>query len=80
MIDFKTSSRVKNRDDIHSYFQQCSAYAVMFEERTGIPIGRLVIIMSFDGENEASIFIEKRDAWIGSFIELREDYSKIYNK
>lgn len=80
VIDFKTSSRLKTRDEIHSYFQQCSAYAVMFEERTGISVGRLVILMSVDGENEASIFIEKRDAWIGSFIELREDYSKIYNK
>ena len=52
----------------------------MFEERTGIPVGKLVVIMSVDGEDTASIFVEKRNDWIEEFIELREDYSKIYNK
>ena len=80
VIDFKTSSRLKTRDEIHSYFQQCSAYAVMFEERTGIPVGKLVVIMSVDGEDTASIFVEKRNDWIEEFIKLREDYSKIYNR
>jgi len=32
VIDFKTSARLKSRDDIHSYFMQTAAYAVMFEE------------------------------------------------
>lgn len=76
IIDFKTSKRVKSRDDIHSYFMQTAAYAVMFEERTGIPVDQLVIIMSVD-DSEALIFIEKRDTWIQSFIDLREDYAKI---
>lgn len=79
IIDFKTSKRVKTRDDIHGYFMQTAAYAVMFEERTGLPVGRLVIIMSVDDENTL-IFKEKRDDWINRFIELREDYSKMFNK
>lgn len=79
IIDFKTSKRVKSRDDIHSYFMQTAAYAVMFEERTGIPVGRLVIIMSVD-DDKPLIFKEKRDDWINRFIELREDYSKLMNK
>lgn len=79
IIDFKTSKRLKTRDDIHGYFMQTSAYAVMFEERTGIPVDRLVIIMSVDDENPL-LFIEKRDEWISKFITLREDYSKLYNK
>lgn len=79
IIDFKTSKRVKTRDDIHGYFMQTAAYAVMFEERTGIPIGRLVIIMAVD-DDEPLIFKEKRDDWINRFIELREDYSKLHNK
>ena len=49
----------------------------MFEERTGIPVSRLVILMSVDGEDSASIFVEKRDDWIGEFIEAREDYFKL---
>ena len=58
---------------------QTSAYSVMFEELTRIPVDRLVIIMSVDDEAPL-LFIEKRDDWIGRFIELRNDYSKLYNK
>lgn len=79
IIDFKTSKRIKTRDDIHGYFMQTAAYAVMFEERTGIPVGRLVIIMSVDDDSPL-LFQEKRDDWINRFIELREDYSKLHNK
>lgn len=78
VIDFKTSKRVKSRDDIHSYFMQTAAYAVMFEERTQVPVDTLVIIMSVD-DSEPLIFIEKRDTWINRFIDLREDYSKLMN-
>lgn len=80
VIDFKTSKRVKSRDDIHTYFMQTSAYAVMFEELTGIPVSQMVIIMAVDDEKEPLIFVEKRDDWIGEFINVREDYSKLYNK
>lgn len=76
VIDFKTSRRLKSRDDIHGYFIQTAAYAVAFEERTGIPVSRLVIIMGVDDE-QPLIFKEKRDDWIGQFIELREVYGKL---
>ena len=52
---------------------QTSAYAVMFEELTGIPIGRLVILIGVDNEN-AQVFVEKRDDWVNGFISLREEY------
>jgi genome maintenance exonuclease 1 len=78
VIDFKTSKRIKSRDDIHSYFMQTSAYAVMFEERTGIVVDRLAILMSVDDE-QPLLFIEKRDEWVDRFIEVRKDYSKMYN-
>ena len=79
VIDFKTSKRLKSREDIHGYFMQTAAYSVMFEELTNIPVSRLVIIMAVDDENPL-LFIEKRDDWIYKFIELREDYAKLYNK
>lgn len=78
VIDFKTSSRPKDRDDIYNYFMQCAAYAVAFEERTGIPIGRLVIIMAVDND-DPRWFIEKRDNWIGGFRKLRLDYKNEFN-
>jgi genome maintenance exonuclease 1 len=76
VIDFKTSSKLKQRDWIHGYFMQTSAYAVMFEERTGIPIGKLVIIIGVDDE-EPQIFTERRDDWIDGFKDLRLQYKQI---
>jgi len=78
VIDFKTSARLKSRDDIHGYFMQTSAYAVAFEERTGIPVGKMVVIMGVD-DNDPLIFEEKRDDWIGEFKKLRQDYKRIKN-
>ena len=78
VIDFKTSSKPKDRDDIHNYFMQTAAYAVAFEERTGIPIGRLVIIMAVDND-DPRLFIEKRDNWIAGFKKLRLDYKNYKN-
>ncbi len=78
VIDFKTSSKPKDRDDIHNYFMQTSAYAVAFEERTGIPVGRMVIIMAVEND-DPRWFIEKRDSWIGGFRKLRLDYKNLKN-
>lgn len=76
VIDFKTSSKIKQRDWIHGYFMQTSAYAVMFEELTGIPVGRLLIVMGVDDE-DSQLFYERRDDWIGGFNTLRNDYLRI---
>ena len=44
--DFKTSRKVKKKEWIEGYFCQASAYAIMFEERTGIPITQLVVLIA----------------------------------
>lgn len=75
VIDFKTSRRLKSKEEIPGYFIQTCAYAIAFEERTGIPVSRLVVIMGVDDE-EPLIFIEKRDRWVDQFKELREAYRK----
>ena len=76
IIDFKTSSKLKNRDWIHGYFMQTSAYAVMFEELTGIPVNRLVIIVGVD-EYTPQVFEERRNEWIGHFKDLRKEYLQL---
>lgn len=73
VIDFKTASKPKQRDWIHDYFMQTSAYAVMFEELTGIPVGRLLIVMGVD-DHEPLLFQEKRNDWIHQFRDLRSEY------
>lgn len=73
VIDFKTSSKPKPKDWIHDYFMQTSAYAVMFEELTGIPVGRLLIVMGVD-DHEPLVFQEKRNDWVFQFRDLRDKY------
>ena len=61
IIDFKTSSRRKTAEDIKDYFEQETAYAIMFEERTGTPIVNLVTIMAVENDTEPLVFKEHRD-------------------
>ena len=75
IVDFKTSKRLKTREDISNYFMQCAAYAVAFEERTGIAVSQLVILMGVDDEAPL-VFIEKRDDWIGQFLQLRDLFER----
>lgn len=75
VIDFKTSARIKTREDISNYFMQCAAYAVCFEELTGIPVPRLVVIMGVDNEEKPLVFEERRNDWIGDFIDLRNKFT-----
>jgi hypothetical protein len=73
VIDFKTSRKLKKKEYISSYFQQASAYAVMYEERTGIPISQIVILIAVDDE-EPQVFIEKRDNYIWKCVETISRY------
>jgi len=81
IIDFKTSAKPKPEKWIQNYFVQCSAYAVMYEELTGTPVKRLVIIIGVDGEDEAQIFVKSRNDYIDQFIQLRDQYelTMLYN-
>lgn len=76
IVDFKTSSRIKTEDKIQNYFMQCAAYAVMFEERTGIAIPRIAIVMAVEDE-EPLLFVKKRNDYIDDFIELRLQYASL---
>ena len=73
IIDFKTSSKRKKREWISNYFQQESAYAVMFEEMFEIPVSQLVTIIAVESD-EPQVFVEKRDDHIDGFIKLRDQW------
>ena len=78
IIDFKTANKRKQRSWIHNYFMQEAAYAVMFEERTKIPISRIVTVIAVE-QDEPQLFIEKRDDYIHLFQEYRSLYKEKYN-
>ena len=55
IIDFKASTKVKRKQDIHNYFMQATAYALMWEERTGQKIENFAILISCEG-GEVQVF------------------------
>ena len=75
IIDFKTSAKPKSKSYIKNYFAQCAAYAIMFEERTGIPIDTSVIIIGVQAD-ESQLFVEKRDNYTEYLLECRDLYEK----
>ena len=75
IIDFKTSRKPKKKEYISNYFAQMAGYAVMWEERTGIPITNKVIIMDVDNYHPL-IFKEHRDNHINLLIETKQKYDE----
>jgi genome maintenance exonuclease 1 len=73
IIDFKTSAKPKRKDWIGSYFAQAAAYAVMYEERTGIPIDQSVIMVAVEGD-DPQVFIEKRDNYVELLLSARDTW------
>ena len=62
IIDFKTSSRERNDEWNENYYIQASAYAEMFEERTGNEINQIVIL------------VVTEDGAVQEFIKNKKDY------
>ena len=48
VIDFKTSTKPKKEMWIENYFVQETAYAVMYYERCGVPINKIVTIVAVE--------------------------------
>ena len=75
IIDFKTSSKERNDDWNENYYIQCSAYAEMFGERTGIEISQVVILVVTEDGTVQEFIKDKHnylDALVESVAEWRE--------
>src|SRR6056300_813985 len=75
IVDWKTSRRPKKKANIGSYFMQLAAYAVMWEERTGMAVNQTRIVMDVDDFHPV-MYEETRDAWIDKMIEVRDQYNR----
>jgi genome maintenance exonuclease 1 len=78
IIDFKTASKQKDKDSIGNYFMQCSAYAIMFEERFEIPVSQIVVAIAVE-DDDPQIFVEKRDNHVKELIRYRDLYESKFN-
>ncbi len=79
IIDYKTSKKMKKEEYIENYYCQESAYAIMWEEQTKIPIKQLVTIIAVDemGWGQPAgvqVFIEDRDNWTAKLLSTIKQY------
>ena len=75
IIDFKTSRYIKKKEKISNYFAQGAAYAIMWEERTGMVIPNVVVIMDVDHEKPV-VYVEHRDNYTKLLKDTIDEYRK----
>jgi len=74
VIDFKTSSKQKDEEYIQNYFMQCTAYALMFAERTGIWIDDIVVLIATE-EGPPQVFERQIHDYRQPLIEMIDKYA-----
>lgn len=69
VIDFKTSKRKKEEEDIQSYFLQATVYSLMAEELTEHKFPQIVVAIAVD-HDDAQIFVKNRDQYVDKVLEV----------
>lgn len=77
VIDFKGSTKTKNKDDIQNYFLQAAAYALMWQDMTGEKCNKICIIIGTETEN-VQVFVEKTIDYVKRLKKVITTYKK-YN-
>lgn len=80
IVDFKTSLKEKKEDWIQDYFLQSTAYSIMCEERTGIKIPQIVVIIVTDDLPEPQVFIKESRHYQKALGEKLNEYFRIHGK
>ena len=75
VIDFKSSTKEKNENNIRNYFMQCSAYAEMFEERTKMPVEQIVVVIATE-EQIPQIFVKNKKDYLAELNQYIDNYWK----
>jgi len=78
IIDYKTSTKRKRKDWIEGYFLQCSLYAYMLWEMTGIAVKDIVIVIGVDDELDAQVFVERPANYIEKAADMVKSYHQMY--
>ena len=73
VVDLKTSTNIKKKEWIVSYFLQAACYGVMFEEHYGEQPELAVIIMATEALPQPQVFIEPMKNCIGMLNNFRKD-------
>ena len=79
IIDFKTSTKERNDEWNESYYIQASAYAEMFEERTGIEINQIVILVVTE-DGVVQEFVKNKGEYLPMLVEAIDDFTTDWEK
>tara|TARA_Y100001937_G_scaffold118679_1_gene173370 strand:- start:543 stop:1244 length:702 start_codon:yes stop_codon:yes gene_type:complete len=75
VIDFKTSTRERKEEYNENYYIQTSAYAEMFEERTGTPINQIVVLVVTE-DGVVQEFVKDKKEYIPLINEIVAEFQK----
>jgi len=79
IIDFKTSRSERKDDYNFEYYMQASAYAEMFEERTGIDINQIVILVVTE-DGLVQEFVKEKHEYLPHLIETIDMFTEQWEK
>ena len=79
IIDFKTSRSERKDDYNFEYYMQASAYAEMFEERTGIEINQIVILVVTE-DGLVQEFVKEKHEYLPHLIETIDQFTEQWEK
>lgn len=75
VIDFKSSTKLKDKWEIDNYFIQTAIYSLMIEERYQIKVQQLVILIATEF-SKPTVYIDQRKNWIKPLSVLLKKYNK----
>ena len=79
IIDFKTSRSERKDEYNFEYYMQASAYAEMFEERTGIEINQIVILVVTE-DGLVQEFVREKHDYLEPLIETIDMFTEQWEK
>lgn len=74
VIDFKSSNNPKSESAIQDYFMQATAYSLMWEDRTGIRLPQIAIIIGVESEGMAQVFTANPRDHVEALVEAIRHY------
>lgn len=74
VIDFKSSTNPRSQSYVEDYFLQATAYALMWEDRVGIPLQNLAIIIGVESTGTAQVFTAHPRDYVQKLVEAIRHY------
>ena len=77
IIDFKGSTKQKQKKDIENYLLQGTAYAIMWHERCGVPIDKFNVIIASENGNPCEVFSGKPFKYVPKLYKVIKKYNDV---